>query len=149
MSIRLYRPSWAASSSTISNRFGRQWQVYIEAEGRLPARRAENVGQFFVKNTKGQMVPPRWLSQDSKPRPGPEFTMRFNEYRSAQINGAAAPGYSAGQAMAAIERSLRPNHAREMGLRLYGACPSRRKKGPARRFPPPRFFRFFPPFSSF
>jgi HAE1 family hydrophobic/amphiphilic exporter-1 len=73
------------------NRFGRQWQVYIEAEGDYRTR-AENVGQFFVRNNKSEMVPLSALTR-FEPRPGPEFTMRFNEYRAAQINGAAAPGY--------------------------------------------------------
>ena len=51
-------------------------------------------------------------------RNGPEFTMRFNEYRSAQLNGGAAPGYSTDQAMKALEESLRANHAARNGLRL-------------------------------
>ena len=62
------------------NRFGRQWQVYIEAEGEYRAR-AENVGQFYVRNNKGENVPLSTLTT-LKPRLGPEFTMRFNEYRS-------------------------------------------------------------------
>jgi HAE1 family hydrophobic/amphiphilic exporter-1 len=100
------------------NRFGRQWQVYIEAEGAYRTR-AENVGQFFVKNSKGQMVPLAAVTR-FEPRPGPEFTMRFNEYRSAQINGAAAPGYSAGQAMAAIEEVFDQTMPREMGYDYMG-----------------------------
>src|SRR5262249_39368249 len=86
------------------NRFGRQWQVYIEAEGDYRTR-AENVGQFFVRNNKGDMVPLAAVTRFES-QPGPEFTMRFNEYRAAQINGAAAPGYSAGQATAALPQSF-------------------------------------------
>src|SRR5579864_2218555 len=70
------------------NRFGRQWQVYIEAEGDYRTK-AENVGQFYVRNDKGGMVPLASLTRFES-RSGPEFTMRFNEYRAAQINGAAA-----------------------------------------------------------
>src|SRR6202521_520552 len=79
------------------NRFGRQWQVYIEAEGDYRTR-AENVGQFYVRNSAGEMVP---LSAVTKfeSRPGPEFTMRYNLYRSAEIIGSSAPGYSSEQAM--------------------------------------------------
>ena len=62
------------------NRFGRQWQVYIEAEGEDRAK-AENVGQFYVRNNKGENVPLSTLTT-LKPRLGPEFTMRYNEYRS-------------------------------------------------------------------
>ena len=100
------------------NRFGRQWQVYIEAEGEYRTR-AENVGQFFVKNNTGAMVPLAAVTRFES-RPGPEFTMRFNEYRSAQINGAAAPGYSAGQAMAAIEEVFDQTMPREMGYDYSG-----------------------------
>ena len=100
------------------NRFGRQWQVYIEAEGAYRTR-AENVGQFFVKNAKGEMVPLASVTR-FEPRPGPEFTMRFNEYRSAQINGAAAPGFSAGQAMSAMEEVFDQTMPREMGYDYLG-----------------------------
>ncbi len=100
------------------NRFGRQWQVYIEAEGDYRTR-AENVGQFFVRNNRNEMVPLSALTR-FEPRPGPEFTMRFNEYRAAQINGAAAPGYSAGQAMAALEEVFAQTMPREMGFDYMG-----------------------------
>src|SRR5256886_3987197 len=70
------------------NRFGRQWQVYVEAEGDY-RRSLDNIGQFFVRNNKNEMVPLSALMR-FEPRPGPEFTMRFNEYPAAQINGAAA-----------------------------------------------------------
>jgi len=100
------------------NRFGRQWQVYVEAEGEYRTR-AENVGQFFVRNNKNEMVPLSSLTR-FEARPGPEFTMRFNEYRAAQINGAAAPGYSAGQAMAALEEVFDQTMPREMGYDYLG-----------------------------
>jgi HAE1 family hydrophobic/amphiphilic exporter-1 len=95
------------------NRFGRQWQVYIEAEGDYRTR-AENVGQFYVRNNKGDMVPLSALTKFES-RPGPEFTMRYNLYRSAQINGGAAPGYSSAQAMAALEEVFAQTMPREMG----------------------------------
>jgi HAE1 family hydrophobic/amphiphilic exporter-1 len=100
------------------NRFGRQWQVYIEAEGDYRAK-AENVGQFYVRNNKGENVPLSTLTT-VKPRLGPEFTMRFNEYRSAQINGSAAPGYSADQATAALEDVFKQTMPREMGFDYSG-----------------------------
>ena len=100
------------------NRFGRQWQVYIEAEGEDRAR-AENVGQFYVRNNKGENVPLSTLTT-VKPRLGPEFTMRFNEFRSAQINGSAAPGYSADQATAALEEVFKETMPREMGFDYSG-----------------------------
>src|SRR5713226_5175507 len=100
------------------NRFGRQWQVYIEAEGEDRAR-VESLGQFYVRNSKGENVPLSTLTS-VKPRLGPEFTMRFNEYRSAQINGSAAPGYSADQATAALEDVFRRTMPREMGFDYSG-----------------------------
>src|SRR6202023_312845 len=95
------------------NRFGRQWQVYIEAEGEYRTR-AENVGQFYVRNSAGEVVP---LSAVTKfeSRPGPEFTMRYNLYRSAQIIGGAAPGYSSAQAMKALAESFGQTMPSEMG----------------------------------
>jgi HAE1 family hydrophobic/amphiphilic exporter-1 len=100
------------------NRFGRQWQVYIEAEGEDRAK-AENVGQFYVRNNRGENVPLSTLTS-IEPRLGPEFTMRFNEYRSAQINGSAAPGYSADQATAALEDVFKQTMPREMGFDYSG-----------------------------
>jgi hydrophobic/amphiphilic exporter-1 (mainly G- bacteria), HAE1 family len=100
------------------NRFGRQWQVYIEAEDEYRAR-AENVGQFYVRNSKGDNVPLSTLTS-IKPRMGPEFTMRFNEYRAAQLNGAAAPGFSADQATAALEEVFKQTMPREMGFDYSG-----------------------------
>ncbi len=86
------------------NRFGRQWQVYIEAEGDYRTR-PENVGQFYVRNSAGEMVPLSALTRFDASY-GPEFTMRFNEYRAAQLNVGAAPGYSTNQAMKALEETF-------------------------------------------
>jgi HAE1 family hydrophobic/amphiphilic exporter-1 len=55
-----------------------------------------------------------------KPRLGPEFTLRFNEFRSAQINGSAAAGYSANQATAALEEVFKETMPREMGFDYSG-----------------------------
>jgi HAE1 family hydrophobic/amphiphilic exporter-1 len=100
------------------NRFGRQWQVFVQAEGDYRTN-AEQVGQFFVKNKDGAMVP---LSAviNSKPTSGPEFTMRYNLYRSAQINAVNAPGYSSGQAMKAMEEVFKQTMPNEMGFAYMG-----------------------------
>jgi len=100
------------------NRFGRQWQVYIEAEGDYRAK-AENVGQFFVRNNKGEMAPLSALTKFES-RPGPEFLMRYNLYRSAQIIGSAAPGFSSEQAMKALEEVFAQSMPREMGYDYMG-----------------------------
>ena len=95
------------------NRFGRTWQVYVEAEGdyRIDAK---NVGQFFVRNSTGTPVPLDAISS-IKEIAGPEFTLRYNEYRGAQLNVSAAPGYSSNQAMAALEDVFRQTMPNEMG----------------------------------
>jgi multidrug efflux pump len=83
------------------NRFGRQWRVFLQAEG--DERLTDNdIRQYYVRNNEGNMVP---LTSLVTPRKisGPEYTNRFNVYRAAQVIGAAAPGYSSGQAMAALE----------------------------------------------
>ena len=100
------------------NRFGRTWQVYIEAEGDYRTD-AKNVGQFYVRNATGTPVPLDAISTIQNIS-GPEFTLRYNEYRSAQINGSAAPGYSSLQAMSALEDTFRQTMPSEMGYDYLG-----------------------------
>ncbi len=100
------------------NRFGRQWQVYVEAEGEF-RNRAENVGQFYVRNNRGESVPLSALTRIES-RSGPEFTMRYNLYRAAQVIGSAAPGYSSGQAMEALEKVFAETMPAEMGFDYMG-----------------------------
>ena len=95
------------------NRFGRTWQVYIEAEGDYRTD-ASNVGQFFVRNANGDSVPLDAVATIQNIS-GPEFTLRYNEYRAAQINVTAAPGYSSIQAMNALEEVFRQTMPSEMG----------------------------------
>ncbi len=100
------------------NDFGRTWQVYVEAEA--PYRSTtDDLGQFYVRNSQGQTVPLSALARFEN-RSGPEFTMRYNEYRSAQINASAAPGYSADQASAALEDVFKQTMPREMGFDYIG-----------------------------
>jgi len=100
------------------NSFGRQWQVYVQAEGDFRTK-AENVGQFYVTNDAGQPVPMSALTT-IKPSTGPEFTLRYNLYRCAQINGGSAPGYSSGQAMKALEEVFAATMPPEMGYDYMG-----------------------------
>ncbi|HXE15508.1 MAG TPA: multidrug efflux RND transporter permease subunit [Bryobacteraceae bacterium] len=96
------------------NAFGRQWQVYVEADG-ASRTSPSNVGQFYVTGNKGGMVP---LSAVTNVRTinGPEFSMRFNEYHAAQIVASAAPGYSSDQASKALEDVFHQTMPREMGF---------------------------------
>lgn len=100
------------------NRFGRQWQVYVEAEGNYRTK-ADDLRQFYVANNKGVMVPLNAVS-DIKPINGPEFTLRYNEYSAAQINATAAPGYSSGQAMHALEEVFAQTMPPQMGFDYTG-----------------------------
>jgi len=100
------------------NRFGRQWQVYVEAEGDYRTR-IENLGQFYVLNSSGGMVPLSAVTS-TKSIAGPEFTMHYNEYHAAQINASAAPGFSSGQAMKALEETFAATMPREMGFDYSG-----------------------------
>lgn len=94
------------------NRFGRQWRVFLQAEGEERSS-PEQIGQFYVRNSVGAMVPLAAV-QTNEPTFGPQFTTRFNVYRAAQVNGAAAPGYSSGQAMAALEEVAAETLPRDM-----------------------------------
>jgi hydrophobic/amphiphilic exporter-1 (mainly G- bacteria), HAE1 family len=100
------------------NRFGRQWQVYVEAEDKYRAN-LDHIDQFYVRNNHGEMVPLSALGH-FETRYGPEFTMRYNLYRSAQIIGSAAPGYSSAQAMKALEETFDRTMPAEMGYDYMG-----------------------------
>ncbi len=84
------------------NRFGRQWKVYLQAEPEYRTS-ADKINDFYVRNSKGDMTPLASLVTIKRVS-GPEYTNRFNLYRSIQINGSPAPGFSSGQAMAAMEQ---------------------------------------------
>ena len=101
------------------NDFGRTWQVYVEAEAPYRADYGRILAQFYVRNNQGEPVPLSALAK-FETRSGPEFTMRYNEYRSAQINGSAAPGYSSDQATAALEDVFKQTMPREMGFDYMG-----------------------------
>jgi HAE1 family hydrophobic/amphiphilic exporter-1 len=95
------------------NRFGRQWKVFVqgEAAGRV---RVEDINQFYVRNNDGKMVPLSALLTTNNIQ-GPEFTNRFNLFRAAQVTGIPAPGYSSGQATAALQEVAKEVLPREMG----------------------------------
>jgi HAE1 family hydrophobic/amphiphilic exporter-1 len=100
------------------NRFGRQWQVYVEAEGNFRTT-ADDIGHFYVTNNQNQMVPLNSLARLNNIQ-GPEFILHFNEYNAAQVNAQAAPGYSSGQAMKALEDTFAQTMPREMAYEYSG-----------------------------
>jgi HAE1 family hydrophobic/amphiphilic exporter-1 len=118
------------------NRFGRQWQTYIEAEGDYRTS-VDNIGQFYVTNANGGQVP---LSAVTSVRrvTGPEFTMRFNEYSEAPINISGAPGYSSGQVMTALEEVFHQTMPPDMAFDYEGM--SFQEKKAAQGVPPAAIF---------
>src|SRR3569833_2963338 len=83
------------------NRFGRQWQTFVEAEGNYRTN-INNIGQFYVRSANGSQVPLSSLVKVSHTT-GPEFIYRFNEFPAAQLNITGAPGYCSGQVRKALE----------------------------------------------
>jgi len=84
------------------NVFGRTWQVNVQAE--TPFRdKIDDIYQIYVRNAQGGMVPIRALAE-AKLVQGPQTVVRYNGFRGAIVNGAPKPGYSSGQALAAMER---------------------------------------------
>jgi HAE1 family hydrophobic/amphiphilic exporter-1 len=100
------------------NRFGRQWPVYVQAEGEYRTR-AEDIQQFYVRNAAGTTSPLAALTT-IRETTGPEFTVRYNLYRAAQVNGSAAPGNSSAQAMKALEEVFAQTMPAEMGFDYLG-----------------------------
>jgi hydrophobic/amphiphilic exporter-1 (mainly G- bacteria), HAE1 family len=100
------------------NRFGRVWRVFLEAE---PQYRTDpsDVGLFYVRNASGDMVPLSTLV-DLRKSSGPEFVTRFNEYRGVEVFATPAPGYSTGQAMAAVAAVADQVLPRDMGYAWNG-----------------------------
>ncbi|MCP8465777.1 efflux RND transporter permease subunit [Pseudomonas sp. ZM23] len=87
------------------NRFGRTYQVNVQADQSFRLE-PEQIGQLKVRNNLGEMVPLATFIRISDTS-GPDRVMHYNGFITAEINGAAAPGYSSGQAEAAIERLLK------------------------------------------
>ena len=95
------------------NKFGRVYKVYVQAE---PEYRQDpkQFGLFFVRGAQGEMVPLDTLVT-AKGTSGPEFTNRFNLYRSAEVTGVPAPGFSSAQALAALEEVAKQTLPEDIG----------------------------------
>jgi HAE1 family hydrophobic/amphiphilic exporter-1 len=100
------------------NRFGRQWQTYVEAEANTRSN-IKNIDEFYVRSANGSQVPLSSLV-DVKKINGPEFILRFDEYNATQITIAGAPGYSSGQIMKALETTFKQTMPAGMGFDYAG-----------------------------
>jgi len=87
------------------NKFGRVYKVYVQAEPEF-RRDPNQLGLFYVRNQTGGMVPLDTLVT-TKPSAGPEFTNRFNLFRTAEVTGVPAAGYSSAQALDALEETAK------------------------------------------
>jgi multidrug efflux pump len=95
------------------NRFGRTFQVIVQADAEHRAR-AEDIGRLKVRNNKGQMVPLSAI-MTVQPTFGPGAVTRYNGFFAADINGAPKPGVSSGQAQAEMEKILAQTLPRGLG----------------------------------
>lgn len=84
------------------NKFGRTYSVRVQADAAYRAQ-AEDIGKLQVRSNSGEMIPLSAVLNVSSTA-GPERAMRYNGFLSADVNGNTAPGYSSGQARAAVER---------------------------------------------
>jgi len=100
------------------NRFGRQWQTYVEAEANSRST-IDNINQFYVRSANGNQVPLGSLVNIKKIN-GPEFILRFNEFNATTINIVGAPGYSSGQVMKALEETFHQSMPAGMGFDYSG-----------------------------
>ncbi len=100
------------------NRFGRQWQTYVEAEGDARTN-IQDIDRFYVRSANGSQVPLGSLVH-VKQITGPEFITRFNEYNGAQLNISGTPGYSSGQVRAALEQVFHETMPPGMGFSYQG-----------------------------
>jgi hydrophobe/amphiphile efflux-1 (HAE1) family protein len=102
------------------NLFGRTYKVQAQAEGTMRTQ-PDNVNRYYVRSDNGTMIPLSTLVT-SRSINGPQYYERYNVYSSATINGTNAPGYSSGQAIAAMEtlaRDLPPGFAYEWSEATY------------------------------
>jgi len=83
------------------DRFGRLFRVYAQAEGDLRTR-PEDVRRLWLRSDDDEMVPLSTLVSLRRVA-GPRDIAHYNLYRSAKIQGQAAPGYSSGQALGRME----------------------------------------------
>lgn len=109
------------------NMFNRIYRVYIQAEAPYRATR-DNLDLFFVRAQNGAMVPLTALGT-TQYTTGPGTIKRFNMFTTASINAVAAPGYSTGEAMAAMERIARQHLPENIGLEWSGLSYQEKQAG--------------------
>ncbi len=109
------------------NMFGRTFRVTLQAEQGARAS-ANDLSRLYVRNNTGEMVPLSTLGA-LKPIVGPETVTHYNNYGSALINGNAAPGFSSGQAIEAMERAAATSLPKDFGFEWTGITYQELKAG--------------------
>jgi HAE1 family hydrophobic/amphiphilic exporter-1 len=110
------------------NRFGRLYRVYVQAEADY-RRRPQDIGEIYVRSSaSGTMIPLSTLVSITAV-PGTEITTRFNLFRSVEVSGAPARGYTSGQALAALEEAFAASMPKEMGF-AYSSLSYQEKTAP-------------------
>jgi hydrophobic/amphiphilic exporter-1 (mainly G- bacteria), HAE1 family len=110
------------------NRFGRLFRVYVQAEA-ASRQKPEDIGEIYVRSKTTDTMIPLATLMDVKRQPGTEVTNRFNLFRSAEISGVPAPGYTSGQALAALEEVFKQTMPAELGF-AYSSMSYQEKVAP-------------------
>jgi len=95
------------------NRFGRQYRTYVQSESEYRMS-PDDLKGYFVKDAKGSMIPVSTFATVIDTI-GPDYTIRYNMYRAAEVNGTPAKGYSSSQALAALEETAKEVLPADMG----------------------------------
>jgi HAE1 family hydrophobic/amphiphilic exporter-1 len=109
------------------NKFGRTWQVKVQADHPFRVE-PRDIRTLDVRNAAGQMVPLGTLVKVERII-GPQTILRYNLYPTASITGAAAPGYSSGQALNLMEQLARQKLPSSMGFEWTGMSYQEKKVG--------------------
>jgi HAE1 family hydrophobic/amphiphilic exporter-1 len=110
------------------NRFGRLFRVYVQSESKYRLK-PDDIGEVYVRSkTTGDMVPLSTLVTVASHQ-GTEVTNRFNLFRSVEISGVPGPGYTSGQALAALEETFKQTMPQEMSF-AYSSMSYQEKVSP-------------------
>ncbi len=109
------------------NLFGQTYRVYVQADQQFRAS-PEAIRKLYVRSQMGQMIPLSNLISVT-PTTAPQTITHYNLYRSIEINGAAAPGYSSGQSLDAMEKLARQVLPLSMGYEWSGIAREEKLSG--------------------
>jgi HAE1 family hydrophobic/amphiphilic exporter-1 len=110
------------------NRFGRLFRVYVQSEANY-RQKPEDIGEVYVRSETTQNMVPLSTIVDVKRQPGAELTARFNLFRSVEVQGVPAPGYTSGQALKALEETFAKSMPHEMSF-AYSSMSYQEKTAP-------------------